>query len=892
MYFLAWQLSDIVEMLNNALRGLCGFLCEFLYPFIASLYDIFINLGTQIYVDDFTVIYNKISLIIGIFMVFRVTFWLIESMINPDTMSDKEKNPGKIIQKVLIAVVLLATTPTIFKYAFELQNKIVNSQIIENVMSINTPKDATTTGRFLAAELFGNFYTPATYEENGQLVTVNSDCTEMYTGDGPYSHYISLSEKGKLNDLTNSCLTQRINDDDTAEYEIDFNGLLAVGVGGFVFWMMLMYCISLGTRYVQLVYLQVIAPIPIMCYLAPGKDNMFSKWVKQCTTTYLDLFIRIAIINFVMILSTMILSNNSGLMSSFANDSGLIEVFLVLGLITFAKKAPQLIQELIPTGSTKASGDFGLSWKKRTDNMLGGKYLYNVPKKAVGFAAATAIGAPLRLGVRAYDAAKYNAKEDKKLGRYRQQRINEIMNSNILSDAQKAKITDRINSMSKKDLRKELSNDTKAKIAEYNSLLGNNSESAKKRRAELMEQITENRNSGMGHRNQMATAATSILGATTTAASAAVKGKTSIEIFKNAISSQTKSINKEQEWYKMGGSSAFGDIVKRTISEVQRTFGIETEGQAVQYVIDEYKAEIKAKEEEVKTAQEVEKGYSSSKSSIKAVESEGAGDRDKGKSIVVYDKDNQGNVTARTINYRERVGAMRALHQRVDEAYKTLDDTQGKAKVSTNKNSSHYSLLTSLIESVAINSSHKKSEQDAIRTELTNLLDNSDTFNDAYNSIINRTEGKINKAEGDYGKLQGSGAAILTYLYKQAGAEESFVSTQYNNSTVENEYKAVMREIAANKNRYGQDIVSLAAEISTFVKDGKDLSGYNENTIGDIQKKWSKLKDLVEAGQAEAGLHVSELNDELQETRHEASAFEGYVVTQDKLNNDKYNSGK
>ena len=36
----------------------------------------------------------------------------------------------------------------------------------------------------------------------------------------------------------------------------------------------------------------------------------------------------------------------------------------------------------------------------------------------------------------------------------------------------------------------------------------------------------------------------------------------------------------------------------------------------------------------------------------------------------------------------------------------------------------------------------------------------------------------------------------------------------------------------------------------------------------------------------------SELSDELQEKRHEASAFKEFVVTQDKLNNDKYGGGK
>ena len=157
--------------------------------------------------------------------------------------------------------------------------------------------------------------------------------------------------------------------------------------------MILMYCISIGSRYIQLIFLQIIAPIPIMAYLTPKKDNMFSKWIKQCTTTYLDLFIRIAIINFSITLITMILGENSIVseISSSANNS-LIQIFLVLGLLTFAKKAPDLIQELLPKSVTKASGDFGLSWKKRTDAMVGGKFIYDKTKRAPGFIAGGTAG--------------------------------------------------------------------------------------------------------------------------------------------------------------------------------------------------------------------------------------------------------------------------------------------------------------------------------------------------------------------------------------------------------------------------------------------------------------------------------------------------------------------
>lgn len=401
MWFLKneWGLLDIPAMISNALRGLYASICELIYPGIAMFYKIFQDLGTLMYAEEFTTIYDKISLIIGIFMVFRVVFWLIESLVNPDTMSDKEKNPAKIIQKVLIALLLLAVTPTIFKYSFEIQNKIVKSNIIENIVSINGVPPKVEAGRYLAAELFVNFYTVNSGEKNGKITLPSHGCAEDYAGKGGFI-YDNMVENGTMNNLNNTCLSRTEDIDDSnltvEEYIINFNGLLAVAVGVFVFWIILMYCISLGTRYIQLIYLQIIAPIPIMCYLAPSKDNMFSKWLKQCTTTYLDLFIRIIVINFAMVLCLIILGDEIAIIDkTIGATTGWVKVFLIIGVLTFAKKAPDLIQELLPKSLTKASGDFGLSLKKRSESMLGGKFAYSTLKRAPGYVAGGLAGAAI-----------------------------------------------------------------------------------------------------------------------------------------------------------------------------------------------------------------------------------------------------------------------------------------------------------------------------------------------------------------------------------------------------------------------------------------------------------------------------------------------------------------
>lgn len=382
MFFLD---SKVLEIINDALRGLAAHLCEVIYSVIADIYEVFVKMTELIYTDDLTAIYNKISLFLGIFMIFRLSFWLIEALMNPDILGDKAKAPGEMIKKVFLVVVLLGITPSIFKYAYRLQYEVVNSNVIPKIMSIGNynaeVEKPDKFGKLISAELFIIFY-----NQNSNINIGNDSCVEDTGKNGKYYSYLKIY--GKLYNLAGSpCLVKRTND----EYVIDFNGLFAVGVGAFVFWMMLMYCISLGARYVQLIFLQVIAPIPIMGYLSTDKDNMFSKWVKQCTTTYLDVFIRLVIVHFTMWLISAVITNDSSLSKNITSGSWLIRIFIILGLLTFAKKAPELIQELLPKSVTKASGDFGLSWKKRTDAMLGGKTIYGATT-AVGKAGTVGLG--------------------------------------------------------------------------------------------------------------------------------------------------------------------------------------------------------------------------------------------------------------------------------------------------------------------------------------------------------------------------------------------------------------------------------------------------------------------------------------------------------------------
>ncbi len=897
-------LNDVLEMINNGLKGLTAWISEFLYTGIAGLYELFMDMGSMLYVDKFSDIYNKISLIIGVFMVFRTIFWLIEILINPDYMTDKEKAPINIIKKILVSVIMLAITPTLFKYAYDIQYEVVTSNLIAQVISPSGTEvtSAKKAGRLMAANLFNNFYSMNDEEGIDTSTSEYTTCSEYAGKDGYYYRHLSGvanddPNAGKLVNLAgNLCLTYKQNiSTSTGTIKaniVNFDGLMAVGVGVFVFWMILMYCISIGSRYIQLIFLQIIAPIPIMAYLTPKKDNMFSKWIKQCTTTYLDLFIRIAIINFSITLISMILGENSILseISSSANN-GLIQIFLVLGLLTFAKKAPDLIQELLPKSVTKASGDFGLSWKKRTDAMLGGKLVYNGTKKAVGFAAAAPLALAKNVAVRGYNAAKYNERQNKKAEDYRSNqiaRLQEKMKNQNLSAAEKEQYAKRIENLRNKSTHS-IRNDLKKENRRLQQQYANISDSdpnAKEKRAKLMEQITANSDM-IGYRNQATTLATSLLGGLTAAGGAAIHENGIGKIIKKSSETETQRINREQGWFK-DNPATFGNAVRRTVSVIQKKYGFETEGQAVQYAIDDLDAGIKKQKEEVTKLQEVEKAYSNNKSSVKAVETEGSGDLAKNKKIRVHGgKDANGQDIWKDVVLSTRTNAMKNALERTSEYYKKLTPEEGLIEMSKlGEDDVNLGMLRSLISTIVNNADPSAPNKEEKIREMMDKAKSYSTVAEAFNGILSDSTQQLNKAEADYGKEQAA-AGLMSLLARSKGIT---IDSPYTNTDIENAYDAIVREVSTNPTRYSEDVTKLLNEITAAVNEEKDI---NEKTMSDVAKSWSALKEIFNREQAVHARETADANDALQDAQHEKEAFQRYIENTVNINNDKYGgSGK
>lgn len=364
MQFLFFDVEDL-------LRGLWASLCQLIYRLVAWLYELFMNVARVeiLTTEDIQPIYQRVTMVLTIIMVFYVTFEAVKYVVQPDSFTDKEKGGGKLTFKMVIVVILIAFVPTIFTWAYKFQNVIFDNQVFSKIILGNPGVNTGEFGRVFSSNLLGMFYRTDEDVWGKEELEEEDNCDDLPCNFVVKTNLSTLATEGELPlmqiGLTDGDETDSVEEGDVFHYYIHFDGLFAVAVGIFVCYMLVLYCIDTGVRVAQLTFLQIIAPIPIIGYLSPKKDGIFQKWLQQCTTTYLDLFLRVSIIYFGLLICQ-ILTNSFSSETLFRNLPGIsgtmktfIYIVLILGILMFLHKAPKLLQELFPQRGA-ASGNFGL----------------------------------------------------------------------------------------------------------------------------------------------------------------------------------------------------------------------------------------------------------------------------------------------------------------------------------------------------------------------------------------------------------------------------------------------------------------------------------------------------------------------------------------------------
>ena len=309
---------------------------------------------------------QNIYVLIGVVAIFKITFTLITILANPDKLSDKEKGGGAIIKKFITMIILIIVTPFVFNMAYDVQRIVLDENLIGKIITVET------TGEESNLNAVTGNSSPGTRVANSMFGAFISEGDKVNPGDSDCADAIS-----KANDIENTGISgmfKYINKTAPANsrYEGDqfcINYMWGISTlsGAFAAWIFFMYCFEVGIRVAKLAFLQLISPIPIVSIMAGDKDTAFKSWLKTSITTFIDVFLRVAIIFFILqvipAVTEELFHPETGMFQYQSTSdnpvvNGLAKVAVILGLLAFAKDAPKLIQDMF--GIQGDSGSFGV----------------------------------------------------------------------------------------------------------------------------------------------------------------------------------------------------------------------------------------------------------------------------------------------------------------------------------------------------------------------------------------------------------------------------------------------------------------------------------------------------------------------------------------------------
>lgn len=409
--FIGGVLSWIGDKIQGFFYYILLWLNAIIYSLISFVYQIFLTITSNEGILDDSVIngfVDRLYIIIGVVTLFIIAYSLLKSMINPDEALKGKKSPVNIIKDVIISIALITLLPTIFDFAFEVQNSVLTYNTIGKLIlgsngNTTNENDISQGGYTIAATVWQSFFYPdekwCTIAEENTLNeggVVGRDCEPLPIGEGENAN----TWAGIWNEAA---------DNRTFFGVAGIGGVIMSGdvtylfifdifVGIYVLFVLGIYCMDMAVRLVKLSVFQIIAPLPILARIVPNESvsKVFSNWLKATISTFVEVFIRVALLFFaVIIIQSAVRSIDNIFVSNFSGSAsimvkGVAQVLIVLGIIKFTKEAPALIKEI--TGLD--GGKYGKSLIQGAGMLLGG----------MGTVGTTAI----RTAAKNYNAAKNN----------------------------------------------------------------------------------------------------------------------------------------------------------------------------------------------------------------------------------------------------------------------------------------------------------------------------------------------------------------------------------------------------------------------------------------------------------------------------------------------------
>lgn len=375
MLILSWD--DIVGWFNGMLISLS----TLPFKFVNIVYRIFLKLAETNVFDEsaYKALTTNIYRIIAVVMLFVMAYAILLKIVDPDGNS-KGIDGKKTLQKFVMAIILIILCPSIFSFAYGLQSAILNSGVIGGIFTgqVNENDQTGTAGNqyggiIMSVHSYTPFFTNETDKDEKDLknstkigvITRYTPTGEQATLNCKKKDSCSLEEVENFAKATGSFAGYRAFANNWYDGEVSCDWLLALVVGCFLLYVIVSFCFDLGIRVCKLAFFQIIAPIAFISMAIPKMDDIFNKWLKNTTSTFINVFTRVLIMNFGVYLISLIANTSDSIFGTSSTGNGILDlfgtVFLIMGVVAFMKQAPKLLSDLFGIGD----GDMKLGIKDK-----------------------------------------------------------------------------------------------------------------------------------------------------------------------------------------------------------------------------------------------------------------------------------------------------------------------------------------------------------------------------------------------------------------------------------------------------------------------------------------------------------------------------------------------
>lgn len=348
LMFIMAQTSQETGWVEDILRSFFFTLDKLIYTVFGwvmqLIFDIVEVSSNEALQDFYGGIQTRIYAILAIFMLFKITISMLNYLVNPDSIGDKERGVGKLVSRVIISLIMLIC----FSNAFSLINRI-QIPILEALPRIVLGTEDTSNDS-LGDQMADQGERIAFSVYNG--VWFNSNCADKAN---VYDEHGKPSISCFMYGYTIADIDDHLNDSDPSNkgyYKYEYFPLIGFVVGIFMTIVMVSISFDVSVRVFKLMILEIIAPIPIMSYIDPksSKDGAFSKWIKMVISVWADIFIKMGVVYFVVLVIAELITGGviTSITSSLWGEDGVLRgsmvlIALVIGLLFFAKDAPKFI---------------------------------------------------------------------------------------------------------------------------------------------------------------------------------------------------------------------------------------------------------------------------------------------------------------------------------------------------------------------------------------------------------------------------------------------------------------------------------------------------------------------------------------------------------------------